>query len=35
VITRVADGRILFDPRTLPEASYDLVGGVLKRALEE
>ena len=35
VITRVADGRILFDPRTLPEASYDLVGGVLKSAFEE
>ena len=35
VITRVANGRVLLDPRTLPEASFNLVGGALKRALEE
>ena len=35
VISRVKDGRVLLDPRTLPEAAYADVGAALRRAIEE
>jgi L-seryl-tRNA(Ser) seleniumtransferase len=35
VITRVADGRVLLDPRTLPENSFGTIVTALQRALEE
>jgi len=35
VITRVADGKILFDPRTLPEESFEAIGTALRQALAE
>jgi L-seryl-tRNA(Ser) seleniumtransferase len=35
VVTRVADGRVLLDPRTLPEESAPIVGAALVEALRE
>jgi L-seryl-tRNA(Ser) seleniumtransferase len=34
VVTRVSEGRVLLDPRTLPVAAYPDVGAALRRALE-
>jgi L-seryl-tRNA(Ser) seleniumtransferase len=34
VVTRVAEGRVLLDPRTLPPAAYPDVGAALRRAVE-
>ncbi|MDX2194239.1 MAG: L-seryl-tRNA(Sec) selenium transferase, partial [Gemmatimonadales bacterium] len=34
LVARVADGRVLLDPRTLPEDAAPLVGALLTRALE-
>jgi hypothetical protein len=33
VVTRVAGGRVLLDPRTLPEESFPLVARALEQAL--
>jgi L-seryl-tRNA(Ser) seleniumtransferase len=35
IVTRVGDGRVLLDPRTLPAASFPEVGAALRRALEQ
>jgi L-seryl-tRNA(Ser) seleniumtransferase len=35
VVTRVAEGQVLLDPRTLPEASFEAVGAALRQALVE
>ncbi|MGH7533665.1 MAG: L-seryl-tRNA(Sec) selenium transferase [Gemmatimonadales bacterium] len=35
VVTRVKDGQVLLDPRTLPEAGLADVGAALRRALED
>ena len=35
VIARVADGRVLLDPRTLPLSAFEDVGRATKRALED
>ena len=35
VITRVADGRILFDPRTLPEKAFETISTALRQAMAE
>ncbi len=34
VVARVAEGRVLLDPRTLPPAAYPDVGAALRRAVE-
>jgi L-seryl-tRNA(Ser) seleniumtransferase len=34
VVTRVSEGRVLLDPRTLPLAAYPDVGAALRRAVE-
>jgi hypothetical protein len=34
-VARVADGRVLLDPRTLPEESAPIVGAALVEALRE
>jgi hypothetical protein len=34
LITRVAEGRVLLDPRTLPLAAFGDVAQALERALE-
>ena len=34
VVTRVSDGRVLLDPRTLPLVAYPDVGAALRRAVE-
>ena len=33
IITSVAEGRVVLDPRTLPDAAYDDVGSALLRAI--
>jgi L-seryl-tRNA(Ser) seleniumtransferase len=35
LVARVAGGRVLLDPRTLPEASFPVVGAALTAALRE
>jgi L-seryl-tRNA(Ser) seleniumtransferase len=35
VVARVGGGRVLLDPRTLPEESFPLVGAALVEALRE
>ena len=35
VVTRVADGRVLLDPRTLPEDCFPLVASAIEIALQE
>jgi hypothetical protein len=34
VVTRVRDGRVLLDPRTLDEAEFPAVVGAVRQALE-
>ncbi|MGH7657104.1 MAG: hypothetical protein ACREL6_02640, partial [Gemmatimonadales bacterium] len=35
IVTRVHDGRVLFDPRTLPEAAVPIIAERLQRLLSE
>jgi L-seryl-tRNA(Ser) seleniumtransferase len=35
IVSRVADGRVLLDPRTLPLAAYRDIGAALRRAVED